>query len=316
MPGIFASGLRHERIFGIITGMKKITALAAAVAAVSLAFAEHCEKQPDRPLKVLMIGNSFSICNLKQMPPVAASMGLKLDLASLYIGGCSLERHWNNVVAASTNETFRPYLTTWSYASIADQSKVPFAASLVEALNRKKEPVKHSNIPAMLTGDRWDVVTIQQSSHFSWRPDTYHPFGDSLVAKIRELAPQAKIVVQETWSYPPWDKRLEKFGFDQAEMYARLHAAYAAFAAKYGFDVIPVGTATEFVPERNTLFTKPDFHFNRAGEYLQGLAFTAKLFGVDVRKCAYRPSWMEESRAEEIKAAVMDAVEGRGKKSL
>jgi len=53
---------------------------------------------------------------------------------------------------------------------------------------------------------------------------------------------------------------------------------------------------------------EPDFHFNRDGEYLQGLAFTAKLFGVDVRKCTYKPGWMDASRAEEIKKAVMDAI--------
>ena len=91
-------------------------------------------------------------------------------------------------------------------------------------------------------------------------------------------------------------------------MYRRLHATYAGFAGKYGFDVIPVGTAAEIVPDRNSLFTKPDFHFNREGVYLQGLAFTAKLFGVDVRKCPYRPDWMPEERAEAIKAAVMSAV--------
>ena len=45
------------------------------------------EKSPRSPdgLKVLMIGNSFSICNLREMPQVAKSMGKKLDLASLYI---------------------------------------------------------------------------------------------------------------------------------------------------------------------------------------------------------------------------------------
>ena len=156
--------------------------------------------------------------------------------------------------------------------------------------------------------DKWDVVTVQQASHLSWDKDTYHPWGDSLVAKIRELAPHAKIVVQETWSYPPWDRRLVKFGFDQVEMYVRLHDAYKDFAAKYGCDVIPVGTAAEFVAERNSLFTKPDFHFNGEGVYLQGLAFTAKLFGVDVRNCAYKPDWMDAARADVIKAAVMDAI--------
>ena len=276
--------------------MKKAIALVAAFAAVFLGLsadnAETDNSEKGKPLKVLMIGNSFSICNLWQMPQVAESMGKKLDIVSLYIGGCSLERHWNNVVAASTNATFKPYRF----------DRITYGKHVVE-----KGAV---NIPDALVMDKWDVVTLQQASHFSWDPATYHPWGDNLVAKIRELAPQAKIVVQETWSYPPWDKRLRKFGFDQVEMYARLHDAYAAFAGKYGFDVIPVGTAAEFAPDRNTLFTKPDFHFNRTGEYLQGLVWTAKLFGVDVRSCAYRPSWLDTARADELKAAAMDAVSG------
>ena len=274
--------------------MKKIIALVAAVAAVFLGLsadnAETDNSEKGKPLKVLMIGNSFSICNLWQMPQVAESMGKKLDIASLYIGGCSLERHWRNVEAAATNATFKPYRF----------DRITYGKHVVEK--------GKANIPDVLTMDKWDVVTLQQASHFSWNPATYHPWGDNLVAKIRELAPQAKIAVQETWSYPPWDKRLKKFGFDQVEMYARLHDAYAAFAGKYGFDVIPVGTAAEFAPDRNTLFTKPDFHFNRIGEYLQGLVWTAKLFGVDVTKCPYRPEWLDAARAEELKVAAMEAV--------
>ena len=125
------------------------------------------------------------------------------------------------------------------------------------------------------------------------------------MAKIRQLAPHARIVVQETWSYPPWFKLLKEFGFDHLEMYSRLHNAYAEFSARHGLDIIPVGTAAEIVPDRNSLFTKPDFHFNRDGEYLQGLTFAAKLFRVDIRNCPYNPDWMERSRADEIKDAVM-----------
>ena len=278
--------------------MKRTLIIFAAVAASLSCFAD-ADKTPSSPaaLKVLMVGNSFSICNLREMPQVAESMGKKLDLASLYIGGCSLERHWNNVEVAATNATFKPY----RFDRITDGKQV------VE--NGK------ANIPDALVLDKWDVVTVQQASHLSWDPATYHPWGDSLVAKIRELAPQAKIVVQETWSYPPWDKRLKKFGFDQVEMYVRLHDAYKAFAAKYGFCVIPVGTVAEFVAERNALFTKPDFHFNREGVYLQGLAFTAALYGVDVRDCAYKPDWMDAARADVLKAAVMDAMPKSGSSS-
>ena len=270
--------------------MNKIITLAVAAAAVSFGFsAENADK--DKPLKVLMIGNSFSISCLGHLPQVAEASGHRLDLASLYIGGCSLERHWNNVVAASTNATFKPY----RFDRFVDGRRVVEKGA--------------ANIPDALVMDKWDVVTVQQCSHKSWDKASYHPWGDNLVAKIRELAPQAKILVQETWSYPPWDKRLKKFGFDQVEMYARLHDAYAAFAKKYGFGIIPVGTAAEICEDRNALFTKPDFHFNHEeGEYLQALVWDAAIFGFKINQsCDYRPEGMSDARADELMTAAIRA---------
>ena len=272
--------------------MKRILLLGAAIAAGSLCFS--AEEEPSRSadgLKVLMIGNSFSISCLGHLPAVAKAYGHRLDLASLYIGGCSLERHWNNVVAASTNATFKPY----RFDRFVDGRCVVEKGA--------------ANIPDALVMDKWDIVTVQQASHASWDPATYHPWGDNLVAKIRELAPQAKILVQETWSYPPWDKRLKKFGFDQVEMYARLHDAYAAFAKKYGFGIIPVGTAAEICADRNSLFTKPDFHFNRGeGEYLQALVWDASLFGFKINQaCLYKPEGMSDERAAELMTAAVCA---------
>ena len=274
--------------------MKRILLLGAVIAAGSLCFS--AEEEPSRSadgLKVLMIGNSFSISCTRQLPQVAKANGHKLDLASLYIGGCSLERHWRNVEAAATNATFKPY----RFDRFVD------GRCIVEKAT--------ANIPDALTMDKWDIVTVQQASHASWDPATYHPWGDNLVAKIRELAPQAKILVQETWSYPPWDKRLKRFGFDQVEMYARLHDAYAAFARKYGFGIIPVGTAAEICADRNSLFTKPDFHFNHGeGEYLQALVWDASLFGSNLSlPCAYRPECMSAERAEELDVATFLAYE-------
>ena len=270
--------------------MKKAIALVAAFAAVFLGLSAD-NAEPEKPLKVLMIGNSFSISCLGHLPQVAEASGHRLDLASLYIGGCSLERHWNNVVAASTNASFRPYRF----------DRVTEGRHVVEK--------GAANIPDALAMDKWDVVTVQQCSHKSWDAASYHPWGDNLVAKIRELAPQAKILVQETWSYPPWDRRLKNFGFDQVEMYARLHDAYAAFAKKYGFGIIPVGTAAEICEDRNALFTKPDFHFNHEeGEYLQALVWDAAIFGFKINQsCDYRPEGMSEERADELMTAAVCA---------
>ena len=280
------------------------------VSAALVASAWVRAEAPRQSLKVLMIGNSFSVQMARAMPPIAENLGLKLDICSMYIGGCSMERHWNNICAP----TNKPY-------------------SVTRSIEGKDQMALHGNIPELIKADKWDVVTIQQASHFSWQPDTYHPWGDNLVKYIRENAPQAKIVVQETWSYTPWDKRLAGWKIDQNEMYAKLHDAYAAFAAKHGLDVIPTGTAVQLVRRElpvkyteNSLggdvvgsakFVEKDgkwvpqgdvFHMGESGHYLQALTWTAKLFGVDVTACTYVPKGIDAERAAFLRRMAQKAV--------
>ncbi len=265
-------------------------------------------------LKVLTIGNSFSVQMVNAMPPVARDMGLELDICSLYIGGCTLETHWNNVC----NPEGKPYSVT----------RNSFGKSVNEF---------RGNISEMLKADRWDVVTIQQGSHESWRAGSYHPFGDDLVKTVRELAPQAKIVIHETWSYTPWDGRLKGWKIDQDEMYEKLHAAYGDFAKQYGFEVIPTGTAVQLwrkeLPVKyaedslggdvvgGLKFTKDaatgkvqhagdPFHMNAAGNHLQALVWTAKLFGVDVTACKYEPKGLDKEKLPLMRKVAMEAVKG------
>lgn len=263
-------------------------------------------------LKVLMIGNSFSICCLKEMPQVAQSMGLGLDLCSLYIGGCSMKRHCENIEKGG-DETFKPY-------------------QVGRSVNGTRQRDTKGNIPQMLKSDAWDVVTIQQCSHESWIPDSYHPWGDKLVKTIRELAPRAKIVVQETWSYTPWDKRMDKWNLDQNKMYDKLRAAYDAFAKEYTFEIIPMGTAVQewrrqlpvkYAPnsfggdvcgsakfvknKQGKLIPKGDvFHLNPDGHYLQALVWVASLYQVDTTKCPYAPKRLKGAKADLMKKIARD----------
>ena len=284
--------------------------VAGIVAGIALAEEPVKTKAEQAPLKVLMIGNSFSVQMVKHLPPVASNLGFKVDVCSLYIGGCPLSKHWKNVCAPTST----PYNVTRS----------------VDGTMRK---AFKGNIPAVLKSENWDVVTIQQASHESWKDESYHPFGDDLVKYIRENAPQAKIFVHETWSYTPWDKRLNGWKINQDEMYEKLHAAYGGFAKGYGFDVIPTGTAVQlvrkelpvkytedslggdvvgsckFVEKDGKWTTKGDvFHMGPDGNYLQALVWTAKLFGADVTKCTYKPGKMPDERAAFLRQMAMKAV--------
>ena len=204
---------------------------AAAMALMSTAaacFGEEAEPGRKEPLKVLMIGNSFSICNLKEMPNIAKAAGAPLDLASLFIGGCSFERHWRNVEVAATNANFKPYRFDRNVngAKAVDDGR--------------------ANIPDALALDKWDVVTIQQASPLSWQPKTFEPFASNLVALVRRLAPQAKIMVQETWSYPTWDNRLKKFGFDWRSSRSEPPRSSRPTAARSS--TVPTSTSTARAP--------------------------------------------------------------------
>ena len=292
--------------------------LASLVLTAVLLGCTTSKEQDEKGTKVLMIGNSFSICLLQHLPQVAADRGVELDLASLYIGGCSLKRHWENA-KRDGEEGFCPYAFGRNRFGKYTQGK----ANVCEALRMAK----------------WDVVTVQQASHESWNPESYGECGEQLLAKIRELAPQAKIYVQETWSYTPWDKRLAKWGITADEMYAKLHAAYGDFAKKNKLEVIPFGTAVQKwrkrLPvryaensfggdvvgggrqdERDHFKRSADgkwqpncdvFHLGRRGEYFQALVWARTLFDVDLMDLDYKPEFVSDSDAKLMKEIAMEA---------
>ena len=294
---------------------------------------------PARPLKVLMIGNSFSQSVMRQLPAIAKAMGLPLDLANLKISGCPLSRHWQNAEKGG-DAAFAPYDVPMAWTSCDEK----------DSALRKAAPNGRGNIPQALAAEPWDVVTIQQSSDQSAFYKTYQPYADRLVALIRERAPRAEVRVQETWSYSPYDGRLAKWGLTSEQMYERVHAAYAELAAHAKLKVIPAGTAVQnFRRALPVAYAKvctkdelaafaeparPDFygdacglaywgvdkksgerrlfvdgaHLNRNGEYLQGCVWAAALFGADVKTCPYRPAFLSDDRAALMRKVAAETV--------
>ena len=281
------------------------------------------------PLRVLSIGNSFSASLCRYLPAMAAASGERLEFCNLFIGGCSLKRHAGNAAKAGADPAFAPYDVTWFRAE------------------DPAHPAKfRSNIPQMLATQKWDVVTLQQASHESWKPESFHPWADSLVATVRSLAPDAEIVWHETWSYNAADARIggkfPDWPFDQAGMYARVETNALALARAFGLRVIPVGLAVQkrraalaarggvFDPAtlapgdpidlrgepvgalgwKDGRISGDTIHLNRSGEYLQAATWLGFLFGRDVRELSFAPADAgdDETRAA-LRAAAQDALD-------
>lgn len=288
-------------------------ALGAAITAAGLALGAP----NGAPLRVLAIGNSFSLSLCRFFPEAIAAEGANIEFCNLYIGGCSLERHASNIRKFAEDPAFAPYDVSW------------FAAQSPAKPRKFK-----SNISQMLATQSWDVVTVQQASPRSWDYATFRPFADEVIAEIHRLAPQAEIVIQQTWAYNAADSRIASpspsWGFDQAGMSERVEKAYAQFAKDFSFRIIPMGTAVRLrraalvsdgrifnpdslkalaVDEKPNLCGDPvgsfwwktdestgekslksdTIHLNRSGEYLQAILWLAFFTGRDPRTFSYAP---------------------------
>ena len=294
------------------------------------------------PLRVLMIGNSYSASVLHVTPKVAEALGLKVDFVNCNIGGSTFKTHWKNIEKASDPE-FRPYLAMFG----TPESET---AKSVRAVCKEGK----TNIPQLLSAVKWDIVTIQQGSVHSAFAETYQPSADNLIATIRKHAPQAEIVIQETWAYSPYHAKLDEWKMTQGEMYERLHAAYGELSRRTGFRVIPTGTAVQRYRAMMPPFRKltkaewnaieqpnlPDLcgdpcgipkwrkpyrwekgfdrdrvqlmidstHLNPEGEYLQACVWIASLFGVDARRIAYAPDGLSPDRAKLMRESAQSAI--------
>lgn len=250
---------------------------------MSFIAASACCASTNAPIKVLSIGNSFSVNAHKHLKQIADSMGSPLVLGNAVIGGCPLQRHWNN---ASTNGVCYSY---------------------------KGEKI---TLEQFLKADKWDVVTIQQASGSSRFPDTFEPFGTQLIAFIKAHAPQAEVVVHETWAYRQDEKRITNWKISTDAMYADVSKTYKDFAKKHGLRVIPAGDAFQlarktpawgdYTPANKetgapasgkTLQGGDGYHANTSGEYLLGCVWYEFLFKKDVRPSTYLPKGLSPEDA-------------------
>ena len=190
-------------------------------------------------MKILTIGNSFSdnaTFQLSEMIALEENIDLMVGRASL--GGCSLEKHWNLVEQCDLLTEVKPYAF-----HIIGEAPTPM------------------NLREILTTQTWDYVTLQQVSHCSWRSDTFIPYIDKLYALVKELAPQAKILLHQTWAYRVDNEDyFTENNLDQVKMYQQIVKNYKALGERLNCPIIPSGVAIQ--QAREALGFVRDSNFN------------------------------------------------------
>lgn len=197
-------------------------------------------------VKLLTVGNSFADDSMFYFPKIVEANGKKVEFFKANLGGCSLERHVRHLKAYEANPK--------------SPEGSPYSSSFYPSKNEPRE--RKYSLREALEANSWDYVSIQQVSTDSYKPETFEPYAGVLIAYIRKYAPQAKIVILQTWAYRE-DCPLFKDGFTQEKMYEGLRQSYEKLAADHGLQIVPVGYAMQTARATDRWhFTFPDPNFD------------------------------------------------------
>ncbi len=176
-------------------------------------------------LRILTVGNSFAYDATHFLPAIAESAGRRVVLFHANSTGASFERQLE--------------LVALSDAAPEDPKSRPYTRRAHPRTGERRD----FNLREALAADTWDIVTIQQASPLSFKPETYEPHATRLIALIREHAPTAEIVIHQTWAYRDDFRGFADGKLTAALMHERLAAAYAELSARHGLRLLPVGDA-------------------------------------------------------------------------
>ena len=214
--------------------------------------------------KILAISNSFGVDATRYLYGIARAAGEEIRVATLYIGGCSLYRHYRNML---------------SEESVYDYEINGFKTGLTVSLKQA------------LLMDEWDYVFTQQASPHSWNYDTYQPYLDELAAYIHRLCPPAKFCLQMTWAYDAAHARYQTMlVHTPQEMIDGIVDAYtkAAKAANVHF-LLPTGLAMYSLYNEIGSATYRDKYHAAYGitRYMIACMWFMALTGVDITDNTY-----------------------------
>ena len=246
-------------------------------------------------LRVLSIGNSFSVDTMEHLATVARAFGCEnVALGNLYIGGCSIPMHHSNLVQNAGSYTF--------YTNYGDGWEKTPDFTIQDAIKKEE----------------WDFISIQHGSKNGSRysePKCYELLPD-LVKRVKALATEnTKILFNLAWAAEPQSNRQEitEWGGNKELLFKRMCEITSSIVEKQsGVDfVCPTGTAIMNACEsemRDGLY-RDGFHLSYdKGRFIAALTFFAKLTGEDVDALKLSVEYFSDREMQIAKQSVKNAI--------
>lgn len=279
-----------KRIIILVLVLLLIVCITAAVSSCG------CSKKVPKSLKILAIGNSFSVDAMQYLYQIAESAGVKeIVLGNLYIGGCSLERHLKNAKEGICD--YKYYKNT----------------------NGEWTTTEDFSIDEGIKDEDWDVITMQQSSGVSGIPESYENTLTELIDFVNKEKTNgnAKLFWHMTWAYQQDSTHASfpKYNSDQIQMYNMIVKTVQenVMVLDEIDGIIPNATSiqnarTGFLGDT---LTRDGYHLDKEiGRYIAGLCYFAAITGADVSDIEYVPTDnISEKMRKLATSSVMDAVE-------
>ena len=248
----------------------------------------------DKVIKILAIGNSFSQDAIETyLYELADADNIKVIIGNLYIGGASLELHWNN----------------------AKDDKAAYQYRKIDVSGTKTNTPKTS-ISDALADEDWDYISFQQVSSNS---GLFHTYVDPLpllvdYVKQKSTNPDAKYILHQTWAYAEdsTHKRFVNYSNNQIKMFEAIVDAVgrAKFLAPIDM-IVPAGTAiqngrTSFIGDN---FCRDGYHLDiNIGRYTAACTWFEAVFGQSVIGNSFKPDSTTDVEAEIAQHAAHYAV--------
>ena len=219
-------------------------------------------------IKILAIGNSFSEDAIENyLYELGAAENINFIIGNAYIGGCSLERHYNNSQSNEAAYAFR------------------------KIVNGVKTTQPEKTLESCITDESWDYISVQQVSGNSGIYYTYFPYLTNLLAYVKGKATNknVKFMLHRTWAYAQTSTHGDFVKYDRNQL--MMYAAIVDATNKVKADVIdisfiiPAGTAIQNGRSSSIgdNFCRDGYHLElNIGRYTAACTWFEKITGINV----------------------------------